>query len=360
MTHPRSAVPDPDHIVVIGASYRDGSTDARQAAAAALPELDERVLLETCHRIELIGITSAQVDVTPPLRVTRGRAAVVRTLRTVAGLDSAILGEQQLLGQVRSAYASALAGATSGPLLNELLRRALRVGRRARSMTGPASDSSLAERALASIATPGRALVVGSGTMATRLAVDLAARGADLTVAAGSVERAASVAGPLGARAVPWDLGLTAGVWDVIAFATRIADPLLTDARSIHGTVIDLCAPAAVGRAARRQLGDRLVDLDSLGAAAQRPSGPAVRRIEALVEAEADAYLAWLAERGAADEVGGLHARAAELRTRHLHRLRSGNRFDAAQLAAVERMTAQLVGELLHEPTLRLRAGAGR
>ena len=361
VTSQHTAAPDPERILVIGASYRDGSTDARQAAAATLPTLPEQVVLRTCHRIELIGIGDIPGGPLPaPLRVSQGRDAVVRTMRIVAGLDSAIVAEEQLLGQVRDAYQTALAAGSSGPLLNELLQRALRVGRQARSIAGPATDRSLADRALSRVATPRRALVVGSGAMAARLVAALTALGAGVTVASTSLERAGQLAVRHAAQATSWHVERLGDGWDLVVFATRIADPLLDDAGRLGtAAVIDLCAPPAVAASARRQLGARLVDLDTLGMAddGDRRSTPAVRRIEARIEEEADRYLAWMVSRGAADQVALLHARAAELRDRYVGRLRRSDRFDAGQIAVVERMTAQLVGELLHEPTLRLRTG---
>lgn len=344
---------------MIGASYRDGTTDQREAALRSLPSLEHRVLLRTCHRVELIGLSDGEIVVPSPLRVSRGRAAVVRALRTVAGLDSAILAEEQLLGQVRDAYDTALADGHTEPILNELLRRALRLGRRARSMVGPSVDRSLADRALRCVPSPSAALVVGSGAMAARLADGLVAIGCVPVVASGSLERATALAGRVGGRAVAWTPQLVDEGWDLVAVATRVTEPLLTAAPAGGGHVIDLCAPPAVSAGARRDLGDRLVDLDALGAAAGMAGhdARAVRRLERLVEEEAEGFLRWIDARGAADDVAALHARAAELLDSHVGSLRRNDRFDAAQLAAVERMASQLVGELLHEPTLRLRAG---
>lgn len=364
MTTAPPAAHDPDRIVVIGASYRDSTTDAREAALARLPELfhglDEHVVLDTCHRVELIGVGEPDGEAPAPLYVRRGRAAVERVLTVVAGLDSAIVAEEQLLAQVRDAYRLAQANAETGPILNELMRRALHVGRRARSMAGPSEDRSLADRALASIGAPKCALVVGSGAMAERLATGLGRRAARLAITSRTPERAAALAGRVGGTSVPWEEALLDDTWDLIAFATRVTKPLLgADAAATlrRAAVIDLCAPSAVAPDARTILGDRLVDLDALGVAGTSTLSERTRhRLEALVVEETERYLAWLAELPAFDAVSQLHARATELRDRYLGRLRKSDQFDEAQLAAVARMTTQLVGELLHEPTLRLRA----
>lgn len=365
MTSATSAAPVLERIVVIGAGHHEASTDAREAALGHLPalgaRLDERLQLTTCHRAELFGVGAGVPDVGPPLRVRRGRAAVERILSVVAGLDSAIVGEQELLGQVRDAYRAALDAGTTGPILNQLMRRSLHVGRRARSMAGTATDRSLADRALAGVAAHERALVVGSGAMAERICTVLAGRGSAPTVASRTPSRARALARRVGGVAMAWHPELLDGPWDLVALATRVDRPLLARerARTMRAaTVIDLCAPSAVAADARPILGRRLVDLDTLGAEGPSIADPhARRRIERLVQEETDRFITWLAELPAFDAVSLLHARAAELRDRHLGRLRRSDRFDEAQLAAVDRMTTQLVGELLHEPTLRLRAG---
>lgn len=358
---------DLSRIVVFGANYRDGSTDERERALSHVPDmfdrLDERLVLSTCHRVELIAVgDDIGGHVPAPLRVHRGRAAIERVLTVVAGLDSAIVAEEQLLGQVRDAYERGLSAGETGPILNELLRRALRVGRQARSMAGPIVDRSLADRALGGVGRPRDALVVGSGAMAERLAQGLSRLGGRLTIASRSPERAMALAVRHGGSGAAWDPSLVAPDRDVVAFATRVADPLLTaqDAMRIRddATVVDLCAPSAVARDARLLLGERLIDLDTLGATAELRLDPRVqRRLEALVTDAADRFTAWLASRAWCDAITRLHAHAGDVRDRHIDRLRRGGRLSADQLRDVEAMTSGLLGELLHAATLHLRRG---
>jgi glutamyl-tRNA reductase len=366
------ARPAVERLVVLAGTFRDLPTDRREQLAERLASLRnglaERLLLHTCHRAELIavlepGMSADGVGVSG----WRGADAVERVFTVAAGLDSAIAGEEQLLGQVRETYRSALAAGETGPLLNELLRRALRFGKRVRAAALPTGDRSLAGRSLEWLAAhplpvDGEILVVGTGTVARELVSGLAARGFRCAIASRNVERAEALIATLPDaesdrrhRAIPLTDALEAGQrWAAVAFATRTADPLLQ--RDLGGLVIDLCAPAAVAQPLHAALGDRLLDLDSLGAGARPTFSPGVeRRLRQELLDERDAYLAWLSERRSADGIAQLQRHAGSLVERHLDRLRGRTDLRDDQLAEVQRMTRAVVAELLHAPTLHLR-----
>ncbi|HEX5396069.1 MAG TPA: hypothetical protein VFX74_03155 [Candidatus Limnocylindria bacterium] len=353
---------DLDRLAVFAGTFRDLPTDDRERLAARLASVQdgftERLLLHTCHRAELVAVL--QTDTAGPgLPTWRGADAVERVLTVAAGLDSAVIAEEQLLGQVRDAYTAALARHETGPILNELMRRALRFGKRVRSAALPGGDHSLAQRALEWIAGHGaldEALVVGTGVVAREVAAGLAARGTRCTIASRSADRAerAVASLPGGAHAVAnLETALASG-HGLIVLATRTAGPILnTDAG--EGLVVDLCAPSAVEPSLRPALGERLLDLDRLGHATSALPAGAERRLRAELGEERDRFVTWLSERGARDEIVRLRNRADDVRRRHLDRLQRRADLRDDQLAAVERMTGALVNELLHEPTLRLR-----
>jgi glutamyl-tRNA reductase len=365
------ARPAVERLVVLAGTFRDLPTDRREQLADRLASLRnglaERLLLHTCHRAELIavlepGMSADGVGVSG----WRGADAVERVFTVTAGLDSAIAGEEQLLGQVREAYRAALSAGETGPLLNELLRRALRFGKRVRAAALPTGDRSLAGRSLEWLAAhplpvDGEILVVGTGTVARELASGLAARGFRCAIASRNVERAEALIATLDStsggdhRAIPLTDALEPRQrWAAVAVATRTADPLLH--RDPGGLVIDLCAPAAVAESLRPSLGDRLLDLDSLGAGAHPTFSAGVeRRLRQELLDERDAYLAWLSERRSADGIAQLQRHAGSLVERHLDRLRSRTDLRDDQLAEVQRMTRAVVAELLHAPTLHLR-----
>jgi glutamyl-tRNA reductase len=369
---------DLDQVVVLGATYRDLGTDGREDLAGRLLAssalFSERVLLHTCHRVELIG--RAAEDPSParfPKTVShwRGLPAVERVFLVAAGLDSAIVAEEQIRGQVRDAYQTALDRGHSGPVTNELMRRAMRFGRRVQSQANPSVDRSLGDRAarwiLGRMAGNGtrsrRALVVGTGEMGRRLATGLADARVDVSVASRNLARAEQLA-----RALPGDRHLAITVssaldrtldYDGVAIAVRNGTARLETWHLATDSVVvvDLSSPPTVAPEAAEMLGDRLLDLDRLGAADQtsRLSPSAERRLRHEARAEAGSFAAWLATRASGDVIALLRADAEEIRRRHVERLRGHSRLTAAQADAVNAMTTALVGELLHGPTVRLR-----
>ena len=376
---PARSGPPIDRLVVASATVRDADTEARELLAGVLEEhshgIVERVLLHTCHRVELIAVVGAETKPTElpiPMRQYVGLAAAERVMRVAGGLDSAVIAEEQILGQVRHAYSSALERRQTGPVLNELLRRAIRFGRRVQSFAQPMGDRSLADRAARwveeRIARPSgrplRALVLGTGEMARSLATHFAADGAWVTVASRSAARAEHVASAL-AHPERHDAVLIADalagpvLHDVVAMALRGGVTRL-DGRHLDGRlplVVDLSSPTSVAPEAAARLGARLLDLDRLGVAdeARRLSPEVERRLRIEAQAEARAFGAWLEGRGGGDGIAMLRSHAEDVRRRHLERLRHRSSVDGELAVAIDAMTAAMFAELLHSPMLQLR-----
>lgn len=360
------APPVVETIRIRSATFRDASADDRAVAADRLRRLPalERVLIETCHRVELVSVDAEIPD------GLRGRAAIRRLFEVVAGFDSAVIAEEQLLGQVRGAYEAALAGGTTGPILNELFRRTLRFGRRVRSHARPGTDRSLADPGIAwlvaRLADRSQVAVVGTGEMGRLLARRLGDAGHRLTIVSSSAERGGalleSLAGGRHRLLVGPLTASTVAEADAIAIAIRPRRPmlgaeLLGDARP---WTLDLSAPPAVGADAADILGDRLMSLDHLGSTdGARPalSMEAQERLRRELGVEVDAYVTWLDARRGSDALAVLHGEADAVRQRHLQRLRARADLDERQLAAVEAASAAMLGELLHGPSLELRRG---
>jgi glutamyl-tRNA reductase len=360
-----------ERIEVRYATFRDRPGHERAGLAERLRDLraGERVLLDTCHRVELVSV-DAEGEAPPQLR---GVAAVRRVFEVVAGFDSAVVAEEQLLGQVRGAYEEALAAGHSGPVLNELMRRALRFGRRVRSHARPGTDRSLADPGVAwireRIPIGGRVVVVGTGEMGSVVAGRLANAGHPVTVVSASAERGGRLleslpgtdhhlgVGPVRAEVIA---GCAA-----VALAVRTRVPVLTlehlpEAGVPAPWVLDLSSPTAIDPAAAERLGERLLDLDRLGelhgsAAVLAPD--VERRLRRELGEEVEAFVAWLESRRGADALALLHREADAVRHRHLERLRRRADLDEKQLAAVEAASAAMLGELLHGPTVELRHG---
>ena len=359
-----------DRISVLYATYRDRPDAERTAVAAALREVTRRegVLLETCHRAELIAVDVRSTSATAH-RVVSGRDAVRRVFEVVAGFDSAVVAEEQLLGQVRQAYNDALASGRSGPILNELLRRAIRFGRRVRSHARPGSDRSLAERGvgwlLEHIPADARVLVAGTGEMGHAAAARLAAAGHPVAVISRSADRATRLIErlpPGGHHRVTGDM--SAALTDVAAvvLAVRSRQPLLgTDTLDGHRPwTLDLSSPPAVDAAAGPRLGERLLDLDGLGklVATQPVLAPRVEdRLRRELGTEVERFVGWLHARRTSNAVAILHAEAGAVRDQHLEELRRRSDLAPEQLALFERVTASMFGDLLHRPSAALRRG---
>lgn len=357
---------DLDAIHIRFATYRDLDGDERAALAASLAtsEAAERVLIDTCHRVELITVGSS--DDADAI----GRDAVRRVFEVVAGFDSAVVAEEQLLGQVRGAYEAALARRETGPILNELFRRALRFGRRVRTHARPGTDRSLADPAVAWLLERLRAnslvLAAGTGEMGRLLAHRLAEAGHRIRVLSNSAERGGALLERLPGSGHHLRVGsLSADAMhaaDAISLAVRTHEPIL-DASLLAGTgpwVLDLSAPPAVSADARDVLGDRLMSVDEIGtrAGGRQVLEPSVeRRLRVDLEREVERYIDWLDGRRGGDAIALLHREAEAVRRRHLDRLRSRAGLDERQLAAVEAASSAMLGELLHGPSVELRRG---
>lgn len=357
---------DLDAIRIRFATYRDLHAEERTALAASLaaPDAAERVLIETCHRVELITVGAAgEADAT-------GTDAVQRVFEVVAGFDSAVVAEEQLLGQVRGAYEGALARRETGPILNELFRRALRFGRRVRTHARPGTDRSLADPAVAwlleRLPDRSRILAAGTGEMGRLLALRFADAGHRIRVLSHSAERGGALLEQLpgsGHELAVGELGAaTVRDADAISIAVRTREPVLhAAALPVRPPwVLDLSAPPAVAVDARVRLGERLMTLDELGlrGGMRRVLEPAVeRRLRSELDREVERYVAWLDARRSGDAISLLHREADAVRRRHLDRLRSRAGLDEQQLAAVEAASTAMLGELLHGPSVELRRG---
>jgi glutamyl-tRNA reductase len=362
------------------ATVRDFDTDAREMLAIELEarpgDADERVVLHTCHRVELIEFAESAedlADVPAAMQRTRGLAAAERVMLVAGGLDSSVLAEEQVLGQVRDAYRSALRRGQTGPVTNELMRRAIRFGKRVQSFAQPMGDRSLADRSArwveerltaARSGPPLRALVVGTGEMGRALARHFGTLDAAVTVASRSADRAEDCIAALPHRERHRGMLISDVLdgplaYDVVAIAVRSGMHRL-DSQHLDNPrilVVDLSSPSAVTADAAARLGDRLLDLDRLGVATEvrRLSAGVERRLRNEAIAEASAFAAWLEVRASGDGIAMLRAHGDEVRRRHLERLRLKSSLDDQQAAAVEAMTVAMFGELLHGPTLRLR-----
>jgi glutamyl-tRNA reductase len=365
------------------------------------PYLDEVVVLSTCMRTEIYAVVSrfhaAMADIREFLVTWSGKApeefsgslysyfdeaAVNHLFRVAAGLDSASLGENEVLGQVRDAFEVARREGAAGTVLGGAFRDALRVGKRARTETtisrGTTSISyaavDLSARALGGLAGK-QALVIGLGEVgeaAARAFSDVT--GAHPVMLANRTRaKSEKLAGSLGGNVVAWDaLSSALAQADVVASCTGARHALLS-AESLVGAVsrrperplvvIDLAVPRSVEPTVHDVAGVQLLDMDDLKAFVAARVGdrwaevPAVERI---VADELGRYGSVQAARTVAPLVSHLHDWAEELRLAELSRFDGRlSSLGPSEREALELVTRRLVAKLLHEPTVNLKAAAG-
>ncbi len=360
------------------------------AVAALLdqPAVAEAFALQTCNRVEYYVVTPApaagqaalaSADATHPAGVGMGHEASLRhLLRVAAGLESMVLGEDQILGQLRDAFETARDADGVGPVLEEAVSKAIHVGERARTETaineGVVSLGSAAVRLVErDHALDGAtALVVGAGEMGSLAAKALGSADLDrVTVVNRTPERAAALAASLpvpgdgvGFDALPGRLADA----DVVLSATASDDaPLDVDALADAGEtiVVDLAQPRDVTPTARDLDGVTAYDLDDLEAVTEATTErrrEAAGAVEAMIEREFDRLLEQYKRKRADEVIAAMYGSADALKERELSRALS--RMEAHgdvsedQREVVASLADALVSRLLAAPTKSLRDAA--
>ena len=400
-------------LVVVGCNHRStplGLLERMTVAPDDLPKalhdlamaehLSESVLLSTCNRIEVYAYAErfhggyadvreliARHSGLPPeivgdeLYAHHDADAVRHLFGVAAGLDSVVVGEHEVLGQVRDAWQAARTEGTVGAVLEPLFRRAVETGKRARTDTGISRGiASLSHAAVALAAerlgglAGRRVLVLGAGEVAAGTLKSLADAGpADIAVASRTPERAVAAAQLCGGRAVALgDLDTALASADV-AITTTGATEIVLEHSDIDAVmarragaellIVDVAVPRDVDPAARELPGVTLLDMDDLGDFVEHQRAGRhedVGAVRAIVDDEVERYLAEASAREVAPLIAALRARADLLSTseleRHASRLAD---LSPAQRAVVESLLHGVVNKLLHEPTVRLKDAAG-
>lgn len=406
-------------LLVVGLSHRSAPVSVLERAAlaedtkvkllhdaVAAEPAAEAAVLSTCNRIELYadvdkfhaGVAELSTlladhsgvpleELTPYLYVHYEDRAVHHLFSVACGLDSMVVGEGQILGQIKDTLSTGQEQHTAGRLLNDLFQQSLRVGKRAHSETGiDRAGQSLVTfgldqlaRAIGGVdsfdgwAKGKRALVVGAGSMSSLAANTLARAGvSDIVVANRTYERAARLAEAVGGRAVRIDdlaaelpyadivVSCTGATGQVIA-ADTVARALLHRTADSPIGLLDLAMPRDTDPVVATLDGAHLVDLETIGNAAQdAPMAADVNEVRKIVSAEVAAFGA--AQRAAhiTPTVVALRSMAADLVAAELTRL-DGRlpHLDERERAEVTQTVRRVVDKLLHAPTVRVKQLAG-
>jgi glutamyl-tRNA reductase len=402
-----AAVPGFPPLLLVGTDFRLSPLALRERVAydaggaeqllihlLAREAVAEASVLSTCNRTEVYVVPrhdegahrgvietaflprAPEIERDGRLYVRREAEAARHLLRVAAGLESMVLGEPEILGQVRQAHELAEAVGSSGPLTRRLLRAAAETGRRARGETAISTGAvslgytvvELAKNIFSDLAETG-VLVLGAGETARQVVRNLLDRGARrVQVANRSRERALRLAGELPqVEVLPLEERYAAlEAADVVVATTSADEPLLTAERVREALArrrarpllaVDLGVPRNVEEAVGRLPNVFLHSIDSLDVLIQRNlkrRREEVPRVEEIVEQELARFTAWYRGLAAEPLIARLQKQAEGVRRRELaHAL---SRFPAETHDDLERLTRSLVRKILHHPSSRLRS----
>jgi glutamyl-tRNA reductase len=404
-------------ITLTGLSHRSAPVELRERLALGpaeipdrLPELreavglDECALLATCNRFEVYavapdradpeggwqerlfqylagqgGVTEARLQ--PHLYCLEGTPAVRHLFRVASGLDSMVIGESQVLSQVKETMALAQTAGTARTVLQTCFRHAIEAGKRVRTETEIARGAVSISWAAVQLAQQifGRrqartALIVGAGETSEQTARLLMAQGiaSRLLVCNRTWERAAELAGALSGEAVPFDrLEDALSRADIVVTSTGASRPILTAAMLRHAVharrgrtifLIDTAVPRDVEPEAGELDDVYLYNIDDLQAVVEKSLSvrqSEVEQVEAIVEEEVRRFSVWLRTQEVGPTIAALQRRAEAIREGELERLRNRlSHLRADDVKVVEATVRGVVNKLLHQPIIHLREAA--
>ena len=401
-------------LLALGVSHRTASLALREQlaltegrAAGVLNGLvseetiSEGVALSTCNRTELylvatdsveaeaagLGVLAREAGIRPtellgPLYSLRGTEAARHLYRVTAGLDSMIVGEAEIQGQVKRAYELALVEGATGPILNRMFRGALAAGKRARTETAvgqkgvsiPSVAVELAQRNLGDLSAR-RVLLNGAGETSELTARALAARGSDAVfIANRGYKRAISLAQRFCGEAVRIDdLPAQLAVADIVVSTTNSPhhlierselEVIMRQRENKPLLLIDLAVPRDIDPECREIEGVSLYDVDEVQAIVERnASGREAegRRASGILDAELSRFERWLGAQEVMPTVTALRERADSIVSQVV--AENATRWEslsATDRERVEQMARAIANRLLHEPTVRIKGIADR
>jgi glutamyl-tRNA reductase len=398
-------------IVVVGLNHETAPVAVREALAFPpdrLPEalagvraqagLAEAVILSTCNRVEVYGrATEAsldavaafvarfhgreQSDIAPYLYRLEGEAAVRHAFRVAASLDSMVMGEPQILGQVKQAYEIAEKAGSLGSVLTSLRNRSVAAAKRARTETAIGRNAvsvshvavELARKIFGSLRDRA-VLLVGAGKMSELAARQMVRDGARASVLGGrTFEKAEQLAAALGGRAAPFEaLRAELARADIVISGTgapgiviRGADVEAAQAirRGRPLFLIDIAVPRDIAEDAGTVSGVFLYDLDDVKTVAEanlRERMKEATAAEAILDEEVRDFLEWRRSLEVVPFLVELRKRGDEIRKAELEKARRRmGPLTPEQDHALEAATSAIVNKLLHEPTVQLKQMAG-
>ncbi len=404
-------------ILQIGLSHRTAPVEIREKLAlaeAALPAALttlcpsngdgpgyalEGAILSTCNRLEVYAVVDcpdrgqealrdylARVSGAPRslfdahLQIHRGEEAVAHLCEVACGLDSLVLGESQIQGQVAQAYQVALAHGAAGPVTNALFRTALRAGKRARTETAINEHATSISHVAVELASQifddlgrRRALLIGAGEMAELAAKNLVDNGVGgLLVVNRSAGRAAALARQFGGEALGWDRLTQALCQADIVISSTAAPHAILHPEAVSAAmhlrrhrplfIIDIALPRDVEPAVGQLSNVFLYDIDDLQQVVEANLAQRRREIphvQDIIREEVADFVAWVRARDVVPTIVDLRQRVEQIRETELEwALQKLDGLSDQERGVVLSFSRRLVNKILHQPTVRLKAHA--
>ena len=400
-------------IVVVGLNHETAPVAVREALAFPKDHLDEALarlraeaglgeamILSTCNRVEVYARTAgasspadaiaefiarfhdkAAGEVEPHLYRLEGEAAVRHAFRVAASLDSMVLGEPQILGQVKEAYESAEKAGSLGAVLNALRNRSIAAAKRARTETAIGRNAVSVSHVAVELARKifgelrdRSVLLVGAGKMSQVAARQMVQSGARASVLGGrTFEKAEQLAAALGGRAAPFeDLRKELARADIVISGTGApgvvirredVDAAQAQRRGRPLFIIDIAVPRDVAEDVAKVGNVFLYDLDDLHKVAEanlRERKKEAAAAEGILDREVADFLEWRRSLEVVPLLVELRKRADDIRRAELEKARRRlGELTPEQESAIEAATSAIVNKLLHAPTVQLKQMAG-
>jgi glutamyl-tRNA reductase len=397
------------HLTLVGLSHKTAPVDIREkltfpanvqaSALAALtmsPAVAEAVIVSTCNRTEIYAVTAAghdgpgavidfmcdyhdldRHDLVRYLYISEGEAVVRHLFRVVASLDSMVLGEAQILGQVKEAYEHSFEAGGSQRIFNKLFRQSFEVGKRVRTETEIGENAvsisyaavCLARRVFDSLEGT-TILVVGAGKMSELTAKHLVANGVEeVLVANRTFDRAQELAEKFDGTAIPYDeLFERMASADILISSTAATEYVITKdkvAAARRGKkrgplfLIDIALPRDIEPSVNDLADVYLYNIDDLNGVVSSNLEERMREAElaeVIIAEEMAAFEAWLESMEVVPTVAAIRSKAEAIRQAELEKaIKRLGGLSEKELATVDALTASIVNKMLHGPTQRLK-----
>ncbi|GAB4388871.1 MAG: glutamyl-tRNA reductase [Thermodesulfovibrionales bacterium] len=397
------------NILVVGLNHKSAEVEVREKLAfegaklesglvglKGLPQVLEAVVLSTCNRVEIYsnvkdpgkaaeeikafisefhGIRSGLLE--GALYFHQGPAAVRHALRVASSLDSMVVGEPQILGQLKDAFDFALQKKATGVLLNKLMKKAISVAKRVRTETRIAENAvsisfaavELARKIFTDLADKS-VMLLGAGEMAELAAKHLISNGVrEIMVANRTYERGCALAEEMGGRAVEFERFLHEMVQADIVICSTGAPTYVVGKAQMHGVmkerkqkpvfVIDISVPRNIDPEINDMPNVYLYDVDDLQGVVDSnvlERRKEAEKAEAIIDDEIESFLRWQSSLDSVPTIVALRDRAEAIKREELEKFSNKlPELDEKQRKLVEQLASSIVNKLIHPPTAALK-----